>query len=141
MNKQRILFRADGNRSIGLGHVSRCLALAELLYDDFEIAFAIREPDDQILSDIEKVSHKVIQLLVQANVSDLKNELTPYLTGFEIVVLDGYAFNTEYESAIKKKAAALISIDDIPNHHFVTDGIINFCGAIQSGNYSREFYT
>ncbi len=141
MKKQRILFRVDGNRNIGLGHVSRCLALAELLFDDFEVAFAIRKPDAQILNDVKKVSHKVILLPVHTDACDINNELTPHLSGSEIVVLDGYAFTTEYEYTVKKKAAALISIDDISGRHFVADGIINFCGAIDPVNYSREFYT
>ncbi len=141
MEKQRILFRVDGNRNIGLGHVSRCLALAELLHDDFEVVFVIREPDAQILDDVKKVSHKVILLPIHTDVSDFNNELTPHLTGSEIVVLDGYAFTTEYESTIKKKAAAVITIDDIPSRHFVADGIINFCGSIQQTEYSKEFYS
>ena len=31
MNKQRIIFRCDGNAKIGYGHVTRCWALAEKL--------------------------------------------------------------------------------------------------------------
>jgi UDP-2,4-diacetamido-2,4,6-trideoxy-beta-L-altropyranose hydrolase len=141
LKKQRILFRVDGNRNIGLGHVSRCLALAELLRDDFELIFAICEPDNHILNDINKVAHRLVILSHPEDVSDFNNELNPYLTGSEIVVLDGYSFITEYETTVKKHAAAVIAIDDIPSRHFVADGIINFCGSIQPTDYSKEFYT
>jgi len=141
LNKQIILFRVDGNQIIGFGHVSRCLALAELLRDDFELVFAICEPEAHILNDINKVSHRLVILSHPEDVSDFNNELNPYLTGSEIVILDGYSFTTEYETTVKKHAAAVIAIDDIPSRHFVADGIINFCGAIHSTDYSKEFYT
>lgn len=141
MKKQRIFFRVDGNQNIGLGHVSRCLALAELLHDDFEIVFAIYEPDAHILNDIKQVSNKVIILSLPTDVFGFNNELNSYLTGTEIVVLDGYSFTAEYEYTVKNHSAAVITIDDIPSRHFVADGIINFCGSVQSADYSKEFYS
>lgn len=124
-----------------MGHISRCLALAELLRDDFELVFAICEPEAHILNDIKHVSHKLVILSPPADVSGFNNELNPYLAGTEIVVLDGYSFTAEYENTVKNHAAAVISIDDIPSRHFVADGIINFCGAIHPTDYSKEFYT
>ena len=37
--KRRLIFRADANATIGRGHFSRCLAIADMLYNDFEIVF------------------------------------------------------------------------------------------------------
>ncbi|MEQ1586320.1 MAG: UDP-2,4-diacetamido-2,4,6-trideoxy-beta-L-altropyranose hydrolase [Cyclobacteriaceae bacterium] len=141
MKKRHILFRADGNRNIGLGHISRCLALAELLHDDFEIYFAICEPEAYVLDEVKKITLQIISLPKPASIDDFNGELSSYLTGREIVVLDGYSFTTEYESIVKKSAASVIAIDDIPNRHFVADGVINFCGTIDASEYSKEFYT
>ena len=37
---QKLFFRADGNSSIGLGHLLRLLAVADALKYKFEITFA-----------------------------------------------------------------------------------------------------
>lgn len=41
----RLVLRADGGATIGLGHVMRLLALAETLRSQFaDVAFAVQEP-------------------------------------------------------------------------------------------------
>jgi len=141
LNKQCIFFRVDGNSTIGLGHVSRCIALADLLSEDFEIVFAICEPSSYILKEVEKVSDRIITLPLSNNAEDFNNEIISHLTGREIVILDGYNFTTAYEACVKMKSAAVVVIDDIPSRHFSADSIINFCGAIRPTDYSKEFYT
>ncbi|MDB5222992.1 MAG: Spore coat polysaccharide biosynthesis protein predicted glycosyltransferase, partial [Chitinophagaceae bacterium] len=46
--KSHILFRADGNSKIGLGHVYRCLAIAERLSEHFNCYFAIRQQSSEL---------------------------------------------------------------------------------------------
>lgn len=142
MTKQKIIFRADGNSKIGLGHISRCLALAELLSKDHHTCFALQEPDQNLLDSIRKVAHDVI-VLVHSDPSNpaFLIELDPYLTSEDIIVLDGYHFNTAYEKNLKKSARALVSIVDIPSRHFASDLIFNFCSTLSASNYSKEFYT
>ncbi len=41
-NKPKIYFRADGNATMGLGHVIRSLALAEMSNDIFDCHFKIK---------------------------------------------------------------------------------------------------
>ncbi len=142
MDKQKIIFRADGNSKIGLGHISRCLALAEILSKNYYISFALQDPDQCLLKTIKKAAHETITLK-QADATDLGflKELEPYLTGEEIIVLDGYSFNLLYEQGLKKSIRAVVCIDDIPSRHFASDLIFNFCGALSGNDYSREFYT
>lgn len=124
-----------------MGHISRCLALAELLCPDFDISFAIREPEEFILNEVQKITPNIIALPRHPDSPNLIHELDSYLTGLEIVVIDGYSFTSEYETTIKNKCAALIAIDDLHNRHFYADAIINFCGAVNPADYSKEHYT
>lgn len=142
MAKQKIIFRADGNSKIGFGHISRCLALAELLSKDHYICFAIQGPNQDLLDNLKKVVNEVVVLAhSEPSTHAFLTELDSHVTGEEIIVLDGYHFNTAYEENLKKSARAVVSIDDIPNRHFVSDLVFNFCGALSARDYSREFYT
>jgi UDP-2,4-diacetamido-2,4,6-trideoxy-beta-L-altropyranose hydrolase len=123
MAEQKIIFRADGNTQMGLGHIYRCLALAEIIADDFDCFFYIQNPSIEITKEILKVC-KGINALEETN--ELLNEANelPIEKG-AIVILDGYHFNTPYQQVIKDKGAALVCIDDLADKHFVADAIIN----------------
>lgn len=142
INKPKIYFRADGNAKIGLGHVIRSLALAEMLADDFDCHFIIRKPLAALRSQILSVCQSIIELDETEDDIEEANALADnYLTGEEIVVLDGYRFITEYQNAIKNKAHKLVCIDDIHSCHFTADVVINHAGGIKKTDYSAEKYT
>lgn len=140
--KRKIFFRADGNARVGLGHVMRCIALAEMLKDDFDCHFIIRNPPLNLKQQILSVFQSLIQLPDTENdEKEALNLAQSCLTGNEIVVLDGYHFRTEYQKIIKQKGNKLVCIDDIHNYHFVADVIINHIGGISAKQYSKEAYT
>src|SRR5690606_30136060 len=64
-----------------------------------------------------------------------------YLSGEEIVVLDGYHFQTEYQRIIKNTGCKLVCIDDIHAYHFVADAVINHAPGLISDKYSGESCT
>lgn len=142
-NKRRIFFRADGNSKIGLGHVFRSLALADMLCEEFECHFIIRDPLRSLKKQILEVCSYVFELPSKAeNICDEARQLINYLfNGSEIVVLDGYDFHTQYQKIIREKCFKLVCIDDIHDYHFVADAVINHAGGINPDNYSIECYT
>jgi len=54
MQKKRIVFRADGNNKIGLGHMIRSLSLASILKDKFKCIFITQNPSDYLKEEIKK---------------------------------------------------------------------------------------
>lgn len=120
---------------IGLGHLVRCLSLAKMLKNDFDISFLLSEPEPRIVNLVETEGFQV-NILKQ---NDL--QIDESLTSADIIVLDGYSFTSEYEHAIKKKNKALVCIDDTHNHHFYADVIVNVSDAALSSDYSAESYT
>ncbi|MBL7859877.1 MAG: UDP-2,4-diacetamido-2,4,6-trideoxy-beta-L-altropyranose hydrolase [Cyclobacteriaceae bacterium] len=138
MKKGRIVFRVDGNSAIGMGHISRCMALAQVL-KEYDIQFAIRNPDDFVKDSLRAIGAVLLPLDSDDKVGGI--EFASLLSNDDIVVLDGYSFTTDYEKLIKEHAGALVTIDDIPSRHFVANAVINFCGAIDPKAYSRESYT
>ncbi|WP_242927150.1 UDP-2,4-diacetamido-2,4,6-trideoxy-beta-L-altropyranose hydrolase [Pontibacter vulgaris] len=140
--KTRIIFRADGNSRIGLGHVVRSLALAEMLREEFECVFAIQSPNNELQEQIRSVCSGIIILPPCAPTEErYLHELDAYVSSEEIVVLDGYTFGTAYQENIKRKGAALVCIDDLHTDSFVADAIINQAGGITPEMYRAKPYT
>jgi len=137
MLKRKIIFRADGGPTIGMGHFIRTLALAEMLKDYFYCIYATQSPTTYQINEIETVCHERIDL--PADESHF-NVFLSLLTGDEIVVLDNYYFTTEYQRAIKSKSCKLVCIDDNHDKHFVADVVINHA-PISWSNYSVKAYT
>lgn len=134
--KKRVIFRADGNSQIGLGHIVRCCALAEMLKNDFEIVFSIVSPSESIKQIVNGVSNQILELTEKDYSAFLKS-----LEKNDIVILDGYTFDTEYQKKIKENACKLICIDDLHSIHFVADAVINQSASVSVQEYSIETYT
>lgn len=137
MNKTKIIFRADGNEEIGLGHIYRSLALLDILAKDFYPVFATSSNDD-IKTIIYQYCQEIISL--PDNQDHLKYFLDQ-LSGSEIVVLDNYFFTSKYQQLIKQIGCRLVCIDDLHNIHFYADLVINHTGGILEKDYSKEKYT
>ena len=143
----KILLRADGNSIVGLGHVYRLLALAEMLKDDFKCSFAISQPSDFIKNEIRKLEINLIELdYFEYKLPDRKLpsdeiifDLESILEGDEIVILDGYWFGINYQNKIKNKGSKLVCIDDFCNENTRADAIINHAPNIDKSNFSEEF--
>lgn len=134
---KKIVFRADGNSSIGLGHVFRCISLLEMLKNDFDCVFATNS-DDEIKQIISLKADNVITLPNNDTHFDVFLKM---LKGDEIVVLDNYYFNSNYQKNIKNKGCKLVCIDDIPEKHFFADIVINHSFGVTTSDYSKEDYT
>ena len=138
MIKPKVYIRADGNSEIGLGHVIRSLALAEMLKDDFNCIFATRFLTDYINAEAGKVFEKIIKL---PETEEHFDAFLSILSGDEIVVLDNYFFYTDYQQTIKNKGCKLVCIDDIHDKHFVADMVINHAPYVLKSDYSTESFT
>ena len=95
LKKRKIIFRADANALIGMGHYTRLVALAEILKGHFKCVFAMISPSDFVKADLIENGFSLINLT-----SD--EDLFLKLEGFDIVVLDGYGFTESFQIEIKK---------------------------------------
>lgn len=118
----RVIFRADGNSSIGYGHFVRSLGVADLIKDEFDCIFAIKQPTDYQLKEIKNVCKDVIILEDSDNHFD---QFLNYLQVEDIVFLDNYFFDDNYQLKIKKKSKKLIFVDDYNDKNYVCDVLIN----------------
>lgn len=134
MNK--IVFRADAGTDIGYGHFIRTLALADMLKDDFTCVFVTQSPTEYQKSEVEKVC-----TLIELPATEAKFDLfLNILQGDEIVILDNYFFDTDYQRKIKAKGCKLVCIDDMHDKHYVADVVINH-GLTDKTLFNIESYT
>lgn len=141
--KQRIILRADASKSIGFGHFIRSLALAGYLKDDFDCCFASFNEDEKALSryqltEIFRVSTPFV--VRGTNLDEYNEDFISQIHPSDIVVLDNYYFQTEFQRKIKEKGCKLVCIDDVHDRHMVCDILFTPC-PLRRDIFSLEQYT
>ena len=134
---KKVIFRADGNAQIGLGHIMRCLALAQMLQDEFLMRFALAEPTSELLSLLDNAEPTVLALPE----SNSETAFLDRIESDEIVVLDGYSFTEAFQQSVRARAKKLVFIDDLVSGHQVADVVINHSGGVSKNEYEAESYT
>ena len=120
LNK-KIVFRCDSNNKIGLGHLVRCLAVANHLKEKLSITFAtdIDESNTYIKNDYETICKKQDEdereFLKRVN----------SLINPDILILDNkYPYNRHILQELKKNSLKIILFDNICDGMMECDGII-----------------
>ncbi|PTS95984.1 UDP-2,4-diacetamido-2,4,6-trideoxy-beta-L-altropyranose hydrolase [Pedobacter sp. HMWF019] len=134
--QRRIVFRADGDGKIGLGHIMRCIALSEMVRTQYTCIFVVAQPSD-ILKEIISPFGEVIILNALDKEGQFR-ELDKILNPLDIVVTDGYHFDYDYQQFLKYKSAKLIMIDDLAEEFFCADLVINHGSSAISGQYRKD---
>lgn len=142
VTKQYIYFRADGNTEIGLGHVIRSLALAEMLKAEFECVFMIQAPSTALKKQILETCQNLIELPETKDYSTESQQIVQhYIKKEAIIVLDGYFFTTAYQEQIKTAGHQLVFIDDLKAWDIPADVIINHSGSAKKEAYHAALFT
>lgn len=122
-----ILFRADGNEKIGLGHIMRCLSIALALRDDgTEVRFVIA--DNRCEPIIVQKGFECIVL--NTDYSNMESEFSAFERVVEelkpgIIVIDSYYINEQYLKRIGKQVKTAY-IDDILAFPYPVNTLINY---------------
>ena len=135
--KQKILFRADGNAAIGLGHIYRSCTLAQIVNGSFKTEFVVRNPSKALRQEIDTCCQSITVLNEGGGIESETNILAGRAGSNDIIVLDGYHFDEQYHSLLKSKTTAeIVCIDDIHKGQYNIDAIINHIGGIKKNEYS-----
>ena len=116
----QLFIRAEGNPSIGLGHIMRCYALAETCHalsipvtflcsqetHDFLISRHGFDCSIMVLQNTDKTEQKNARAVSA-------NEIAALLPQDAVLVLDGYQFEHAYQHAMKQAGIKFAYFDDI----------------------------
>lgn len=112
---QKILFRADSSSTIGMGHIMRDLVLAGQFQHD-EIIFATQDLPGNINHKIREQNYR-IELLGSNDLDELIGLIDQQ--NIDMVVIDHYGIDYEYEKTLKEKTGVKIFVlDDTYKKHY-----------------------
>lgn len=131
-----ILFRAEGNTAIGLGHIYRILSLVDIAnYSNLQYTFAITNTSCTAIIPKE-VKIKIIdvedEFLLLSKFKDL---------GYKLLILDGYQFDSYYQKKAKELDYKILYIDDLAKEYMYADAVINHSAGVIPEDFKKSDYT
>ncbi len=149
----KIAIRVDSSLQIGSGHVMRCLTLADILKNDAEILFLCRPHEGNLIFHIREKGFLVRVLEKPTGISDSnlihsewlgatqKQEIDQCLNllreeYFDWMIVDHYALDIVWQSAMKKYYKKLLVIDDLGDRKHSCDVLLDQ----NHGSNQRKYY-
>jgi UDP-2,4-diacetamido-2,4,6-trideoxy-beta-L-altropyranose hydrolase len=155
----RVLVRADASLAIGSGHVMRCLTLADALHErGAEVHFASRALQGHLNQLVAERGHRAHALpearepfeprpdlahaswleVGEARERTEAEEVLAGIGGADLLVVDHYALDARWESAMRRRAGRILAIDDLADRQHEADWLLDQnLAAGMHGRYDR----
>ena len=134
---KKVLIRVDGNSKIGLGHIYRGIALAEMLKEEFEISFLVKHSSNTT----PLLGAGFMFAFIPKGIYNEPQYLNSVTSKDTIIVLDGYDFNQAYQQELKNYHFKLVYIDDLVEGLQKADVVINHNPGVKEKDYQTENHT
>ena len=140
----KVAFRCDASIQIGSGHVMRCLTLANELHDKgVEITFVCREHPGHLFDFIETSKHCLMSLPLPTSLAvgklahaqwlgvtqeeDARQsiEALKIIGHVDWLVVDHYALDVEWETAMRVGTEHIMVIDDLADRKHDCDVLLD----------------
>lgn len=118
-----IYIRADANPNIGMGHIMRCLSIADVIRGSGnDVTFIMA--DDEVKQFVKNREYKVVVL--NSDYKNMEDELPMWESiSADLIIVDSYFVTGKYLSTLKKKAK-LVYIDDLAVFPYPVDVLVNY---------------
>jgi len=107
-----------------------------MLRKKYDCVFITQKPDQYLSEQMNENCDSVISLPLSRAFSKESRYISKEVSNKEdIIVLDGYNFDTNYQKELKKNCFKLVCVDDLHEIDFVADVIINHSEGISKADY------
>ena len=108
--KNNLFIRVDSSPEIGIGHMMRCLTLAQELKNNFDkIIFLTQKDSGNFIGTIMKNKFEVIFISTTNNDPDIiKNLIITYSENKNFLLIDHYDIDSNFESSLKNIVVLVI---------------------------------
>jgi spore coat polysaccharide biosynthesis predicted glycosyltransferase SpsG len=108
--KNNLFIRVDSSSEIGIGHMMRCLTLAQELKNNFDkIIFLTQKDSGDFIGTIMKNKFEVIFISTTNNDPDIiKNLIITYSENKNFLLIDHYDIDSNFESSLKNIVVLVI---------------------------------
>lgn len=124
-----IVFWTTGGVKSGLGHVRRCLSLAEAVREIGADASFVLESDRMVLNYVEERGFRAVPADRVSALGTVRNE------NGASVVIDSYAVPSEELAAVRERSRAIV-IDDLADREFPVDLVVNSSPSMKVSDYT-----
>ncbi len=137
-DRLNVVFRVDSSIQIGLGHLMRCIALAdEFKRQGCDVTFLCRALEGNL---IELVEHNMIVLkknnefqsddlylswLGATEEQDAAQTIKAMSQVTDLLVVDSYALGKHWHQRLRAHSKKILVIDDLADRHFDCDIVLN----------------
>lgn len=127
---KRAWIRVDANSTLGRGHLSRCIALAEMIKADFQVCFIVMAHNESYCQ----------TLLQEWEVQYIDDDaaIVALLDTEDLLVVDSYAVDNAWRCRFKPLVRGLVDINDIPGDISGATVILNHCPGITASQYKAD---
>ena len=134
MKKQKIFIRVDSGIDIGIGHMMRCMSLAETLpKTNFEVIFISKKLNNTIYDLISKKIYKICILpennqnrnIIMHDAIETQKIITSFDDPTSWLLVDHRKLDIEWEKILRKFVKKIIVIDDLADKKHDCDILID----------------
>ncbi len=123
MSAPRVAFVTHGGPAIGLGHVTRSLALGRAFAaDGAELRYLV-SPDERVADLLRRASMIAVEIPWEADPRGAFQSLAG--VGPDIVVVDSYAASPEFLAALRSVSGQVVAVDDLADRPFPVHVVVN----------------
>lgn len=118
-----VVFRTGGSKQIGLGHLRRCLSLAEALRRVGTDCFFLLDEDPVCVDQATAAGFEAIRIRPGEDLSRTIEQCRKRKA--RAIVTDSYALDTAYLAGLREAKAVVAAVDDLADRELPVDLVIN----------------
>lgn len=122
-NVKPVVFRTGGNKQIGLGHLRRCLSLAEALRPFGTDCFFLLDEDPVCVDHVTAAGFEAIGIQPGEDLSQTIAQCRKRKA--LAIVADSYALDAAYLIGLRKTRAVVAAVDDLADRELPVDLVVN----------------